>query len=84
MYHNTTVFPEKVSIKVKLGTEQPVIIDLADEEDSTDSVTVFLTKEKARELFLELELALGEFEGENRIAEEDKKRVIELEKMAND
>ena len=69
MYHNTTVFPEKISIKVKLEIEQPVIIDLADEDDATDSVTVFLTKEKAEKLFLELELALGEFQQKEKMIE---------------
>ena len=69
MYHNTTVFPEKISIKVKLEIEQSIIIDLADEDDPTDSVTVFLTKEKAKELLSELELALGEFQQKEKMTE---------------
>ena len=70
MYHSTSVFPEKIEVKVEpKDYHHPVIVKLADEEDSTDVVIVFLTKEQAKELFLELELALGEFQQKEKMVE---------------
>ena len=65
MYHSTSVFPEKIEVKVEpKDYHHPVIVNLADEEDSTDVVIVFLTKDQAKELFLELGIALEEFDEE--------------------
>ena len=69
MYHSTSVFPKKISIKVVRADHHPLIIDLTAKDNSLNKVTIFLTKEKAKELFLELELALGEFQQKEKMIE---------------
>ena len=71
MYQTTTVFPKKFSFGIELENTHPVIIDLTGGEDLGNLVRIFLTKEKAKELFLELELALGEFQQKEKMVEMD-------------